>query len=293
VSDPDQAWILGELIAYLDSEASGAGGFEDMGDKWVGVRKAAHDGTLRSNMPEAREIAQRWEEFTQYLCLGLSQDLGRTVTAPRPRGLTTEAILEGHLRRLAEAGSLEAVLKVPDAVGPITIQADLRSRRTLTSIGLGAPSEGRAKSRINWLLRQLSNAPDNLRIDVAYPNARQTTSELLGAVRENSELLLHPQDPARLPRAFALTLARPMGQKRGKAEGSFVRETRAQTFDFYRELVQTLKQWQPRAPRLREPPASHDVPAMPQSDPPPFAADERDPGEAPDPNAGVRSDAPA
>ena len=42
-----------------------------------------------------------------------------------------------------------------------------------------------------------------------------------------------------------------MGQKRGKAEGSFVRETRAQTFDFYRDLVQNLKPWQARAPKLR------------------------------------------
>jgi hypothetical protein len=38
VSDPDQAWILGELIAYLDHENSGASGFEDMGESWVRVR---------------------------------------------------------------------------------------------------------------------------------------------------------------------------------------------------------------------------------------------------------------
>ena len=35
VADPDQAWILGELIAYLDHEASGASGFDDMGQDWV------------------------------------------------------------------------------------------------------------------------------------------------------------------------------------------------------------------------------------------------------------------
>ncbi len=76
-----------------------------MGDKWVTVRKAAHDGTLRANMPEAREVAERWEEFTQYLCLGLSQDLGRMVTAPRPRAATTAGILDGHLKRLADTGA--------------------------------------------------------------------------------------------------------------------------------------------------------------------------------------------
>jgi hypothetical protein len=235
-------------------------------------------------------VAERWEEFTQYLCLGLSQDLGRTVTAPRPRGQTIDGILDGRLKRLAEAGCLTAVLRVPDAVGPMTIQVDLRARRTLTSVTIDAPSDGRAKSRINWLLRQLADADESLRIEVAYPSARQTTSELLASARENPELLLYPQDPTRPPRSFELTLARPMGQKRGKEEGSFVRETRAQTFDFYRELVQTLKPWQARAPRLREDPPAHEVPATPQTDPPPFVADDRDPGEASDPQARPQSE---
>ena len=36
-----------------------------------------------------------------------------------------------------------------------------------------------------------------------------------------------------------------MGQKRGKSEGSFVRETRAQTFDYHRDIVQQLKPGRP------------------------------------------------
>src|SRR4051812_37975300 len=131
ISDPDQAWILGELIAYMDSSASGTGGFEDMGDKWVAVRKAAHDGTLRANNPEARTVAERWEEFTQYLCLGLSQDLGRSVISPRPRGQTTAARLDESVKQLCADGTLNAVLRVPDAVGDVRVRADLRARRTL------------------------------------------------------------------------------------------------------------------------------------------------------------------
>src|SRR4051794_606206 len=104
VSDPDQAWIPGELIAYLDNEASGAAGFDDMGDKWVGVRKAAHDGTLRQTDPEARAVAERWEQFTQYLCLGLTQDLGRPVSSPRPRKQTTGDRLEDLTKELASKG---------------------------------------------------------------------------------------------------------------------------------------------------------------------------------------------
>jgi hypothetical protein len=45
-----------------------------------------------------------------------------------------------------------------------------------------------------------------------------------------------------------------MGQKRGRAEGSFVRETGAQTVTFYRDIVQNLKGWYPPAPKLHSEP---------------------------------------
>ena len=285
VADPDQAWILGELIAYLDNEASGAAGFDDMGDKWVSVRKAAHDGTLRQGNPEARAVAERWEQFTQYLCLGLSQDLGRSVSSPRPRNQTTRGRLDELTKSLAADGALDAVFRIPDAIGDLRIRTDLRARRTLTSVVVDAPREGRAKPRINWLLRQLTGAPADLRVEVAYPMARETTGALLSQAREDPDCLLYPPDPKREPRSFILTVARPMGQKRGKAEGSFVRETRAQTFDFYRDLVQNIKPWQARPPRLRQAPEAEDVSDAPQPDPPPFAAaDVREVGAATDPS---------
>ena len=284
VSDPDQAWILGELIAYLDNEASGAAGFDDMGDKWVSVRKAAHDGTLRQGDPETRAVAERWEQFTQYLCLGLSQDLGGSVSSPRPRAQTMSGRLDELSRTLATDGALDAVIRVPNAVGVLRLRADLRARRTLTSVTVDAPREGRVTSRLNWLLRQLDEAPDDLRVEVVYPSARETTSALLGQVREQPERLLYPADAKREPRTFILTLARPMGSKRGKAEGSFVRETRGQTFDFYRDLVQHIKTWQARAPKLRGEPEPEDVAVMAEADPPPFvAANEREVGEGASP----------
>jgi len=286
VSDPDQAWILGELIAYLDSEASGAAGFQDMGDKWVSVRKAAHDGTLRHTDPEARAVAERWEQFTQYLCLGLTQDLGRPVASLRPRKQTTADRLDDLTKALASTGALDAVMRVPDAVGDLRIRADLRARQTLTSVTVEAPREGRAKPRINWLLRQLGDAAGDLRVEVVYPSARETTSALLSQAREEPERLLHPVDPKREPRTFILTLARPMGQKRGKAEGSFVSEIRAQLFAFYRDLVQNLKAWQAPPPKLREEPPAPEIPDTPQPEPPPFvAADVREVGEATDPSS--------
>lgn len=102
VEDPEQAWILGELIAYRVDERSGAGGFQDMGENWVKVRNGARDGTLRAGDGDVRDVASRWDQFTEYICLGLGQDLGRDVRPVRPRKQTPAARLEANVRSLVE-----------------------------------------------------------------------------------------------------------------------------------------------------------------------------------------------
>ena len=254
ISDPDQEWILRELIHYLSNEASGALGFEDMGDKWVHVRNAARDQSLRKGDAAAHDVAERWEQLTHFLCLSLSQELGATVTATRPRNQTTSARLDELVEALEKDGELSATVRVPDAIGPVTIRANLRSRQTFLSVAIDAPREGRAKSRFNWLIRQLKQAPDDLLVEASFPNARTTTAAKLGDLRDDPSPALYPADPKREPRTFTLTQAKPMGQKRGRAEGSFVRESGAQTITFYRDIVQDLKPWQATAPKLRSPP---------------------------------------
>jgi hypothetical protein len=292
ISDPDQAWILGELIAYLDHEASGAGGFTDMGERWVRVRDAAHVGTLRAADPEAREVVERWEQFAEYLALGLSQDLGRDVAVARPRKLTADQRVQLAVRDLADAGCLSATIKVPDAAAPLDLRADLRARKVLTSVAIDAPKDGRPLVRINWMLRQLKDAPRDLRIEVGFANCRETTSLLLSEALVDPKRLLSPTDPRREPRVFVLERGRPLGMKRGKGRGSFIADTRNQTIEFYRDLVQQLSAWRPKAPQLQpdepdeveipEPLVAEQLPEpVATSSPPEFTdAGRRDPGEA-------------
>lgn len=251
VSDPDQAWILGELIAYLRHPRTGTGAFDDLGEHWVAVRNAARQNTLRRGKETASVVA-RWEEFTQYVCLGLSQELGREVTPIYRRGLTPAARRDATERELVENARLMATLRVPDAVGPITIEADLRARQVTTSVEVDAPGDGRPKTRVNWLLRQLNDAPGDLRVEAAFTGSRQTTSCLFDACREQPERLLLPGDDKRPPRRFTVALTRSMGSKRGRGDDSFVSVTQRQLIDFYRDLVQNLRPWAARAPRLRE-----------------------------------------
>lgn len=250
VKDPDQAWILGELIAYLEHDRSGAVGFEDMGRDWVQVRDSARDGTVRATDPGVRDVVDRWEQFVEYLCLGLSQDLGVPVLSAQSRAKDGARWTEALLDMLVKGGKLSGSFRVPDAVGPIDVEADLRARLTRTSVNVTAPKEGRPLTRINWVLRQLRKAPGDLRINVRFARTKETTSSLLSDAIEDPKILLSPSDPRREPRAFNLSLARPLGTKRGKGERSFVLETRRQVVGFYGDLVENLRDWQPKAPKL-------------------------------------------
>ncbi len=250
IRDPDQAWILGELIAYLEHEKSGAVGFEDMGQNWVQVRNAARDGTIRSSDAGVQDVVERWEQFVEYLCLGLSQDLGVQVLSAHSRVRDGQGWADSLLKRLESDGLLSGSFRVPGAVGPIEVEADLRARLTRASVKVTAPKEGRPQTRINWILRQLKKAPDDLRVEVQFARTKETTALLLKDAREEPTGLLSPTDSKREPRSFTLSLARPLGTKRGRGERSFVLETRRQVVSFYGDLVEGLAEWRPKAPKL-------------------------------------------
>ena len=182
---------------------------------------------------------------------------------------------------------------MPDAVGPLDLEADLRARQVFTSVSLDAPQEGKAKTRLSWLLRQLADAPDDLRVEVHYPNVRDPERGILRDVRLKPERLLLTSDPRREPRTFRLLLCRDLGMKRSGASSSFVSETQRQAVDFYRSVVQTLRPWRAPAPtlppqeanaveRLNDPSAS---PPVASTDGEPLARDANvRSGEAADPS---------
>lgn len=80
--------------------------------------------------------------------------------------------MEEIVKSLADTGELKSTLDIPDAIGPVEVRVDLRSRQTFTSVAFAAPKEGTQRRRFGWLMRQLKEGPDDLRIEAAFPNAR-------------------------------------------------------------------------------------------------------------------------
>lgn len=250
IADPDQAWILGELIRYLEHPNAGSLDFDDMGEHWVAVRDAAISGTLRVTDKKAPEIASRWEELVTFVALRLGRELGTDVQEVLSRRELAEPGLRisSVVKTMCTSGILDGRIRIPGAIGDIELQADLRAQRIITSVSFPAPSEGRPKTRVNWLMRQLKKSPSNVRVDCFGVRSKQSMSDLLEKVRMKPEVLL-PVDGRDIG-SFEVAISRPMGLKRSGSKKSFV-STIVETVDeFYADVVQHLAKWQAAAPKL-------------------------------------------
>lgn len=258
ISDPDQAYILNELIRYLSDPRSGAVSFSSMGPSWTKVKDGAREQTLRKSDPEVAAVAARWDDLIRYLGLELTKDLGRDVKQVLPKDERSPATRQAALRSsLSDEGRLYAELQVPDA-GTMRIVADLRSRQVAVSTEVDAPKDGRSKGRVSWLLRQLQNAPDNLKVEAKVARTQSTLAASLAEARSGAEAL-YP-DPQREIRQFVLTLTRNIGLKRDTGKGSFIESVMTTTKDFYGNVFQNLRPWKASPPKLQKRSAPEDQP---------------------------------
>jgi hypothetical protein len=146
VADEDQAWILGELIRYLEHPNAGSVDFCDMGEHWVGVRDAIKNGTLRPQDKKATEVACKWEELVSFAALRLGRELGddvQEVLAANERkdiAIRITNIVDTMVTR----GLMLGGIRIPNTVGDITLRADLRAQQIVASVSIDAPKTGRS-----------------------------------------------------------------------------------------------------------------------------------------------------
>ena len=260
VADPDQAWILGELIRYLEHTRSGALEFDDMGESWTGVRDAVAAGTLRATDKGIPTVVARFDALLRFTSLSLGRRLGTEVVPMLSRKELAEPALRAAAltQQLAGTGQLTGVIRIPDTVGHLAITADLRASTITCHVDVDAPREGRATTRVNWLIRQLKNAPDSARIECITARSRGASSaELLRTVRENPAALI--TDPTREIRTFRIALSTPLGTKRGRGRGAFIDSVLNGADNFYGQVLGDLKAWSAAPPKMRpEAPVSPD-----------------------------------
>jgi hypothetical protein len=251
VADSDQSWILGELIRYLEHPKSGAMSFEDMGEHWVSVREAVNAGTLRASDKGVTEVVTRFDALIRFAGLELGRQLGSEVmpVVSRAELADPKARVTRMVGELVKEGRLSADLRIPGTVSDMTVTADLRAGAVMCSFSVDAPREGKPTTRVNWLLRQLRDASDGIRVESIPQRASVGPTELLGKARDDAASLV--PDSGREIKSFTVTVKTPMGSKRSAGRGGFIDSVLTCVNTSYSEVGQTLKAWAATPPRLR------------------------------------------
>ena len=253
IKDPDQAYILEELIRYLSDPRSGAVAFDGMGSDWTTVRDGARAQTLRKGDASVAAVAAKWDDLIRYVGLMLTTALGREVRqvlAPAER--TPAARRQALVDSLVSSALLYADLQIPNVAGPLSLSADLRSRQVIVSTSIDAPREGTSKGRVSWLLRQLQARPDDLKVEgrVAYRSASLVAP--LAAIKADPSVI-YPEKGREI-RSFVLSATSNMGLKRDNGRGSFADGVVGAAEDFYAQVLQKLRAWEEAPPQLKKQP---------------------------------------
>ncbi|MER6614536.1 TerD family protein [Streptomyces xantholiticus] len=239
VGNAAHAWLLEELLHYLQHDNSGCHGFQNMGAAWVPVRKGIDDETLCQGDRRAVEVVESWERLVRQVCLRLGGELGEKV-------LPVQRVKRGtdpHARRAAAAdqlclqGRLHAELRMEGTPGILAIIADLRTGKLRTSIEVAAPEQGYPLTWAKRLIRQLAAAPADLHIETLVEGGAGPRGTLERLRPEPADII--PKDSAQI-RGFRLSLFKSMGSGRGNAESGFIRSVDEAVDRFHAQVVAHL-----------------------------------------------------
>ncbi|WP_432071176.1 TerD family protein [Streptomyces sp. AA1529] len=242
VGDRAHAWLLQELLHYLQHENSGCHGFQNMGAAWVPVRNGINDETLCEGDPRALDVVESWERLVRQLCLSLGGELGQKVLPVHraKRGADPAARRNRLADRLCREGLLQAEFRIDGAPGILALNADLRTGKLRTSIEIPAPEQGYPLSRAKRLLRRLAEAPADLHVETLLEGGAGGPRGTLERLRPEPADML-PKGDTRIT-GFRLSLFKSMGNSRGNAESGFIRSVDNAVHRFYTSVVVHLDQ---------------------------------------------------
>jgi hypothetical protein len=252
VDDPEQAFILAELVRYFQNPKSGVLLMTQIGPGWKRSCEQILKGVrLLKSSEEVEQTVTSWEQLTRYLALQLTLAVSKPVSIhlTRPQIKEPEKRVKTHIDELVGSHSLTDHFDVPNAAGKLRVTADFSRRALDFSMIVASPkNKTYASACINWLLRQIKTNDPELLIRANWPGRTPPTMVKVELLREDPNLII-PNGSKSLPTNLEVVrvvdLAARFQQKR-----KFVEITETEVLKFYEEICQHLKNWVAPAPKV-------------------------------------------
>jgi len=259
IDDPEQAFLIREFVRFFSHQSAGVTGFTSMPTAWpdavqklkAGGRLAKSDGSL---------VVAGWYQETRDLTLQLSQFVGRRVEErlSRKHSKEPEKRLADDTEILCKDGVLSTTMLVPDAVAPLDICADLKTRSIRVGMTVDAPRDKvRSSARLNWLLRQIKDVDTaDIYIGLVWASRAATTVFTLKELQEDPKTVDRIETNSEI-RAFEITLVSSDGRRFGGPR-TFIDEIETLLPRFYSLVGQHLSAWQAPAPKAKKDTSAED-----------------------------------
>lgn len=253
IEDTEQDHIVRELVRFLQSEASGASEFNDMGAHWTTTRDGIKNGTITRVDEAVTETVSAFQSLMRYSALTLSARLGVSAREVNIKLALTDykKYLAQETSRLVTEKSLHGCLEIPGAASKVNIDVDIASGNVKCHFSISAPESGRNQSRVNWLVRQLDGAPSDTYVYWTYKRSRAPEAPIKLDDLRNKEFGYH-LDNSREISVFRVEVLRKMGTKRTAGQGGFINSVVDAIEITYGQVLQKVKIWQAPAPKLSE-----------------------------------------
>jgi hypothetical protein len=296
VHDPEQAFILKELIRYLSHESSGVLAITRLGKEWKQVCTKIHTGTPISKADrDTAAVVSQWHQLTRCLALELSTSIGKLVDVRLARSHTKDPgqRLMHECDHFAASPVLRVDLGIPNAVSPLTFEADFLRRSLRFSISLNTPQDKvRPTAAVNWVTRQLAPYPGSMDtlVRVHWPGrTADTVAPLAEAIVDPKAVA--PDDRKTLPTGFEIQRVVDLAG-RFKGSSTFIEDARREIPRFYKDVVQNVANWVPKAPKYKERTSDEVDEGEPKRGAEELAEDRTSPVSATDPEASTEMGVP-
>lgn len=255
ISDREQAFLLKELVRYLNHQSSGVSAMTGMNSNWKDICTQVQQGAmLKKTSTETEETVSSWHQLFRYLAVDLSMSTSSKVAIVVSKAQANDpaAKLQEDIHVLTTIGALSGELNVPNAASNISVIADFTRRVLTVSMKVDAPKDkSRPTAPINWLVRQLKSIENkDILIRVVWPGRVSDTQEGLLTVLEDSNVLV-PDGMKDLPRNIIVMRVIDLGAK-FKQPKNFVEQVLSSVSDYYRDVGQHLNKWVPKPPKAKE-----------------------------------------
>lgn len=254
IEDTEQAYILSELVRFLDHDYSGITSLTKMPAQWKDLCNTVQNGgcLIKSSEP-VTEAVSGWHQLLRHLSLNLSMAIGQAVdiSLSKQRANDSDFHFLEDCNGLVSSYELTSEFIIPHAASKLVLSADITRKVINMSMRLDAPKDrSRATSSINWLTKQLKNkAEGNLSIKAYWPKRIPVSMATLSAAIEDSTILI-PDSVNECPSYFEVCRVIDMGA-RFKGAKTFVEDTSKELPKFYHDAGQHLNRWVAKAPKLK------------------------------------------